>query len=76
MHCPKCHSDVVPSPVGFTWWGGLIGSKIINHVACPACGARFNGKTGQDNTTAIAIYMVVVGLIAGLLVFVVFRGMR
>jgi uncharacterized protein (DUF983 family) len=76
MNCPKCQQDVMPSPVGFTWWGGLIGSKIINHVQCPACGARFNGKTGGDNTGAIAIYMIVVGVIAFGLMFMLFRGMR
>ena len=76
MDCPKCRQDVVPSPVGFTWWGGLIGAKLLNHVACPACGARFNGRTGQDNTTGIVIYMIVVGVIAGALVFAVSRGMH
>ena len=73
--CPKCGSESI-SKVRYTWWGGLIGSKIINHVQCPQCSARFNGKTGGDNTGAIAIYMVVVGLIAFGLFFVVFRGMR
>jgi hypothetical protein len=67
---------VDPSPVGFTWWGGLIGAKIINHAECPQCHARFNGKTGADNTGAIAIYMVVVGLLAFGLFFMLFRGMR
>ena len=76
MQCPKCNNDVLPSPVGFTWWGGLIGAKIINHVECPQCRARFNGKTGADNTGAIAIYMVVVGVIAFGLFFAIFRGMR
>lgn len=76
MNCPKCQRDVIPSPVGFTWWGGLIGSKILNHVECPACRARFNGKTGADNTGAIAIYMVVVGVIAFGLMFLVFSSLH
>ena len=66
----------MPMPVGFTWWGGLIGSKIINHVECPACHSRFNGKTGADNTGAIAIYMVVVGIIAFGLIFLVMRSLH
>jgi len=74
MQCPKCNNDVLANPVGFTWWGGLIGSKIINHVQCPACSARFNGKTGKDNTGAIAIYMAVVGILSFGLLFLVFRG--
>ena len=76
MQCPKCQQDVVPNPVGFTWWGGLIGSKIINHVECPACGTRFNGRTGKSNDTAIAIYMIVVGILAFGIFFMIFRGMR
>jgi hypothetical protein len=76
MQCPKCRQEVMPMPVGFTWWGGLIGSKIINHVECPMCHSRFNGRTGADNTGAIAIYMVVTGLIVGVLLFFVFRSMR
>ncbi|MEO8701859.1 MAG: hypothetical protein ABI867_17575 [Kofleriaceae bacterium] len=74
MTCPKCQQDVLPSPVGFTWWGGLIGSKIINHVQCPSCGGRFNGRTGGDNTAAITIYMIVVGVLAFGLMYFVFKG--
>ena len=66
----------MPNPVGFTWWGGLIGAKIINHVECPRCYARFNGRTGQDNTTNIVIYSVVCGLIALVLVGAITFGMR
>jgi uncharacterized protein (DUF983 family) len=76
MICPKCQQNIEPQPVGFTWWGGLIGSKIINHCSCPACGARFNGRTGADNTGAIAIYMVVVGVIAIALFAAMFAAMR
>ena len=61
MQCPQCRGEAEPRPVGFTWWGGLIGPRLFNHVECPRCGARFNGRTGQSNTTAIAIYMVVLG---------------
>ncbi len=50
--------------MGFTWWGGLIGAKMIGHVQCGHCGSRFNGKTGKSNDTAIVIYMLVVGVLA------------
>lgn len=76
MQCPKCSNDVMPQPVGFTWWGGLIGSKIINHVECPMCHARFNGRTGGDNSGAIAIYMVVTGVIVLVLLFALYFAMR
>ncbi|HEY4329126.1 MAG TPA: hypothetical protein VGN88_05270 [Phycisphaerae bacterium] len=45
--------------VGFTWWGGLLGPKILNHVKCSKCGKTFNSKTGKSNDTAIMIYIVV-----------------
>jgi hypothetical protein len=65
MHpCPHCHQNQYPpSSVGFTWWGGILGPKILNHVRCPSCGQCYNEKTGQPNTSAIAIYMIVVGVI-------------
>lgn len=57
--CPKCQSNDAEK-VGFTWWGGLIGPRMLKHVKCSRCGATFNGKTGQPNTTGIIIYTVVV----------------
>jgi hypothetical protein len=61
--CPKCQSDSAEK-VGFTWWGGLIGPRLLKHVKCNRCGATYNGKTGQSNTTAIIIYTVVLLAIA------------
>jgi len=61
--CPKCSSNKIQS-VGFTWWGGIIGPKILSHVKCQDCGTTFNGKTGKSNTTGIIIYSVVVFVIA------------
>ena len=57
--CPRCASASVSRPT-FTWWGGLLGPRIIPEVKCNACGHRYNGKTGGSNTTAIAIYLTVV----------------
>lgn len=61
--CPVCaHSGA--ETVGFTWWGGMIGSMLLSHVECTACGARYNGRTGRSNLIAIIIYNVVVAIIA------------
>jgi uncharacterized protein (DUF983 family) len=57
--CPKCQQSNARQ-MSFTWWGGLIGPKILTHVKCQTCGATFNGKSGKDNTTNIIIYSVVV----------------
>lgn len=56
--CPRCR---MPSPqqVKFTWWGGLLGPKMLSHVKCQQCGLAYNGKTGNSNTTGIIIYSVV-----------------
>src|SRR6187397_2507586 len=60
--CPSCGKKS-STKVGFTWWGGAIGSSILTHVECPSCRTRYNGKSGQSNNTAIAIYTVVVTVI-------------
>ena len=60
--CPQCQSPNVSKP-GFTWWGGLLGPKLLNHHVCGSCGFGFNGTTGKSNATAIGIYLAVgVGL--------------
>lgn len=58
--CPYCKSDLPPKPAGFTWWGGVLGPKVLSHAICPACKKGYNSKTMQPNTTGIAIYSVVV----------------
>ncbi len=67
--CPFCNASNAEK-VKFTWWGGLLGPKLLKHVKCLGCGKGYNGKTGKDNTTNIVIYTVVVGVIC--LVFVLF----
>ncbi len=67
--CPKCKSTDA-KPVTFTWWGGLVGPKLISHVRCQSCGGSYNGKTGKPNTVAIAIYIGVTTLLALILVVV------
>ncbi|MBK9031252.1 MAG: hypothetical protein IPL61_07940 [Myxococcales bacterium] len=62
--CPHCRSAASPRPAGFTWWGGFIGARILNHVLCPTCGKGYNGGSGKPNTTGIIIYSVVVGGLA------------
>lgn len=57
--CPQCGSRSA-SKVSYTWWGGLIGPRLLNHVRCATCGATYNSKTGKSNTTSILIYFAVV----------------
>ena len=56
--CPRCRMPS-PQPVKFTWWGGVVGPKMLSHVKCQQCGLAYNGKSGQSNTTGIVIYSVV-----------------
>ena len=66
--CPKCHSNRIKK-LSFTWWGGMLGPKLLNHVQCEDCKTCYNGKTGQSNTAGIIIYSVVAFVIAiGLLI--------
>ena len=60
--CPRCgcpHSK----KVSFTWWGGVLGPRLFNHVKCLACGTGYNGMTGKSNATPITIYIVVSAII-------------
>lgn len=69
--CPQCGATVAER-LRFTWWGGVLGPRLLTHVKCGSCGKLFNGKTGKDNTTNIVIYFVIVGLICLALVVVIF----
>jgi hypothetical protein len=63
VDCPKCGSGRVQK-VAFTWWGGVLGPALLNHVQCQECRATFNGETGQSNNGPILIYSLVVGALA------------
>jgi hypothetical protein len=70
--CPRCQNTNCTKP-SYTWWGGFLGPKIINHVKCARCGFAFNPTTGNAITGAIIIYSVIVGAIAFALVFALLR---
>lgn len=64
--CPRCKGTHLNMP-GFTWWGGALGQKLLNHVKCQSCGTAFNAKTGKSNTPAIVLYqLIVVSVLLGL----------
>ncbi len=72
--CPD-RGSVGASLLGFTWWGGLLGPKLLTHVKCPNRGTKYNGKTGGSNTTGILLYTgfgVVLGI--ALLVLIAMLG--
>ncbi len=67
--CPSCRRYAA-TPVTFTWWGGLIGPKLLHHVRCGGCGTEYNGRTGRSNTTGILVYSLIgVAIVLGLLAF-------
>jgi hypothetical protein len=70
--CPQCQSTDV-AQVSFTWWGGVLGPKLLNHVQCCKCGTTFNGKTGASNTTGIVIYSIIVFALAMVIAFLLIR---
>ena len=72
--CPKC-SKSVAEKIRFTWWGGILGPKLLNHVKCGDCGSKYNGKSGKDNTTGIVIYSIVVAVLVLALVVVMFAAL-
>jgi rubredoxin len=68
--CPKCASQKAKA-IEFTWWGGLLGPRMLNHVKCTACGMAYNGKTGKSNRQAITIYTAVATVVAAFLMAVI-----
>jgi hypothetical protein len=68
--CPKCGTPD-PERVKFTWWGGLLGPKLLSHVKCVGCKTAYNGKSGASNTQSIIIY----SLVALVIVFFIFFGL-
>lgn len=56
--CPKCATPD-PQQAKFTWWGGMLGPKLLSHVRCVRCGNAYNGKSGNSNTPGIIIYSLV-----------------
>ena len=73
--CPRCRLPD-PEKQKFTWWGGILGPRMLSHVKCRQCGLTYNGKTGESNNTKIAIYMIVVFLVSLGLFLLIFFGMR
>jgi hypothetical protein len=71
--CPKCNG--VAERLKFTWWGGVLGPRILSHVKCTSCGNKYNGKSGKDNTTGIVIYSAIVALLVFGLVVVAFAAL-
>lgn len=71
--CPKCGGSA--EKLRFTWWGGVLGPKILTHVKCASCNHKYNGKNGGDNTTGIIIYSVVVGILCLALVVIMFAAL-
>jgi hypothetical protein len=69
--CPNC-AWAKAEEVGFTWWGGVVGPKMFNHVKCTQCGTTYNGKTGKSNQQAISIYLAVSVMIGVALATVIY----
>lgn len=53
--CPRCQNPL-PNKVTMSWWGGIVGPKMVNLVKCPQCKLQYNGKTGASVSKFIAIY--------------------
>ena len=72
--CPQC-GGTNAEKVRFTWWGGVLGPKILKHVKCTQCGKAYNGKSGKDNTMGIVVYSAVVAVVIFGFVVVLFAAL-
>jgi hypothetical protein len=69
--CPECNSTDLKKP-RWTWWGGVIGPRLMNHTVCRNCGFGFNAKTRKSNKTTISLY-IGISLLAGALIVLLMR---
>ena len=73
MPCPRCR-QVGANIRTWSWWGGLIGPKIMKHATCMFCQQDFNYQTGKPITgQTIGLYMLAgVGIPLGILMLFFF----
>jgi hypothetical protein len=57
--CYNC-GNTTAKRLTWSWWGGVLGPKLLTHVECFQCGTRYNGKSGHSNTMNIVAYQVVI----------------
>jgi hypothetical protein len=69
--CPTCRATSAKR-LNFTFWGGAIGPRLLNHVRCDQCGTTYNGKTGKSNLGAIVVYQIVL-LVLGIALILAMR---
>ena len=56
IRCPNCGSGS-STRVFFTWWGGMLGPALFGLTRCDGCSQTYNGRTGKDCSTGVAIYI-------------------
>ena len=56
--CPRC-GEVGAKRVVWTAWGSFYGPAMFNHVRCPECGYKYNGRTGRSNLIPAIIFVSV-----------------
>ena len=64
--CRGCGGGPLEEP-GFTWWGGLVGHKILGVEQCKRCNKWWVKSTGQPGDTRVAVYMIT-GIVLGILI--------
>jgi len=57
--CPQCSSTQTKA-IKYTWWGGVLGPKLLNLQKCEACRFQFNRQTGKSTRNAVIVYNVVI----------------
>jgi rubredoxin len=61
--CPSCGGRDAEK-VTFSWWGGMLGPRMIKQVRCRQCRSTFRGDSGKPDTGFIVGYVIVTGVIA------------
>lgn len=70
-HYKPCYNcgKIDYTKVTATFWGGVLGPQILNHVKCNHCETTYNGKTGQSNNKAIVLYVIAILCVTMILLY-------
>jgi len=76
--CPRCGSGGAKR-VLWTAWGSFYGPAMFNHVRCPECGYKYNGRSGRSNMIPAIIFVAVpligiLGILGGILYMLISRN--
>ena len=74
VRCPRCPAGEVV-PLGWSWWGGMLGARVLRYVRCLECGSAWSRIWGRSVPGMIALVLLGRLLLVGLAAIAVMLGL-